>query len=555
MGFNYEKVKSEEGSGSQWTSYSDLFMSLSVIFLLLYVTASLKQGTSTLQQNIEHAKLKAEVEDLRNQIKVYNSLKDEYINEDASKDEKRVYRQLMDKLSLLQDQAKTEKDQLREKAKENEEKEDALNQYQKLIKNIINNNLLSKARIKRRDEIIVKKDDVITERQTEIKSLERNVEQKKEIIAKGQRTIENINNELDNKMRELNRAYANQEISKKKLDEEKERLQEESDKKVEVLREQNNEVTHQLSQATSTLQSVTSQLEDTKGSLQKLGHEKNILAQELEASASKYNSQIAALNQEYEAKRAAEKANFNAELKRHKLSAAARAEKEAAFEAHANRQAKELQDKLSGLNSKIKDTEGELVKAKAQANARKSLAIDIQKNFEKNGIKASVDPNNGDVVLDFGAQYFDTGKSDLKPGMKSIIERAVPVYSQSLFENENIAKKIKSVEIIGFASPTYNGKYIDPQSLSPGDRTAVDFNLDLSFGRARSIFKYIFDTNKMTFKHQRQLLPLVKVTGRSFLAERKSDRDTASGMTQKEFCETHDCSKAQRVIIKFNLDE
>jgi myosin heavy subunit len=555
MSFNYDKHKSEGESGIQWTSYSDLFMSLSVIFLLLYVTASLKQGTSTLQQNIEQAKLKQENSDLRQQIKVYNSLKDDYLQEDASQDEQKVYHDLMNRLNLLQDQAKTEKDQLREKAQQNEQKENALNQYQKLIKNIINNNMLSKARIKRRDQIIVKKDDVISQRQTEIRSLERSVEEKKRVISEGQKTIENINSTLDNKMKELNQAYQNQEISKKKLDQEKARLKEESAKRVAALQEQNLAIGQQLSQANTTLETVNSQLENAKGTIEKQGQEKNRLQAELEGSEAKYNGQVAELNKEYEAKRAAEKGRFEAELKKHKLSAAARADREAQFKAQVEGQARDLQAKLAGLNGKIKETEGELVKARAQADARKSIARDIQKNFANNGIKATVDPNNGDVILDFGEQYFDTGKADLKPAMRNIIEKAVPVYSQSLFENERISKKIKSVEIIGFASPTYKGKYIDPQSLNPEDRTAVDFNLALSFSRARSIFKYIFDTNKLTFKHQRQLLPLVKVTGRSFLAEKKSDRETASGMTQKEFCESHDCSKAQRVIIKFNLDE
>jgi myosin heavy subunit len=555
MSFNYDKQKSQEESGTQWTSYSDLFMSLSVIFLLLYVVASLKQGTSSLQQNLAETKLKQEISDLKQQIKVYDSLKEDYVEQDASKSEQKVYKQLMDKLTLLKEDAKTEKESLQQKALQNEQKEDALNQYQKLIKNIINTNLLSKSRIKRRDQIIEKKDDVISQHQLEIKSLERSVEEKKEVIARGQKTIDNIHSELDGKMKELNDAYLNQQITKNKLEEERTRLTEESAKRVSVLQKQNQEINNQLSQTNSTLETVTSQLENTKGTLEKVGQEKNRIQGELENSESKYKAQVAALNQDFEAKQNAAKAQFEGELKKHKLSAEARGKREAAFAAQAARESGELQERVAALNSKVKDTEDKLVKARAQADARAAIARDIQRNFAKNGIKASVDPNNGDVVLDFGEQYFDTGRAELKPGMRNIIEKAVPIYSQSLFEKEAIAKKIKSVEIIGFASPTYKGKYIDPQSLSPDDRTAVDFNLDLSFSRARSIFKYIFDTNKLTFKHQRELLPLVKVTGRSFLAEKKSDRAVTSGTSQKEFCESHDCSKAQRVIIKFNLDE
>ncbi len=556
MSFQYKKDKSGDDSGMQWTSYSDLFMSLTIIFLLLYVTASLKQGTATLQQNIENTNLKQQVTDLRQQIKVYNTLKEDYITEDASNEEQKAYHELMGKLNLLKDDAKNEKVALRQKALENEDKEMALNKYQKLIANIINTNVLSKAQIKRRDTIIVKKDDIISERQTEIKSLERNVAEKKAIIEKGKARIEQTNNELEHKVKELTAAYNSHNISKKKLEAEKERLREESSEKVAELQKENIEAAKQLGQVSSTLQTVESRLESAKSNLEKASEEKAHLAKELESAEGKYVSQMKHLQESYDRKQNAEKAAFDNEIRKSKMSADARANREAQFKAAAEHEAQELKGQLAGLSSKMAATQSELTKARSQVEARKSLAKDIKSNFAKNGIKADVDPSTGDVVLDFGSEYFDSGKANLKPGMRNIIERAMPIYSESLFGNEKIAKKIKAVEIIGFASPTYQGKYIDPQSLNPGDRTAVDFNLDLSFNRARSIFKYIFDTNKVSFKHQRQLLPLVKVTGRSFLAERKNERDLASPkMTQKEFCESHDCSKAQRVIIRFNLDE
>ncbi len=57
----------------------------------------------------------------------------------------------MSKLTLLQDDAHQEKDLLRQKAKENKEKEFALNQYQALIRNIINTNILAKTQIAHRE--------------------------------------------------------------------------------------------------------------------------------------------------------------------------------------------------------------------------------------------------------------------------------------------------------------------------------------------------------------------------------------------------------------------
>src|SRR5690606_2806687 len=102
-------------------------------------------------------------------------------------------------------------------------------------------------------------------------------------------------------------------------------------------------------------------------------------------------------------------------------------------------------------------------------------------------------------------------------------------------------------------SPTYRGKYVDPQSLSQDDRTAVNYNLDLSYQRARSIFNQIFDTKKMQYENQKKLLPLVKVTGRSFLSDGVKGKDLKSGMDHKEYCAKYNCKKEQKVIIKFNL--
>ncbi|MCB0422464.1 MAG: hypothetical protein KDD61_15800 [Bdellovibrionales bacterium] len=193
----------------------------------------------------------------------------------------------------------------------------------------------------------------------------------------------------------------------------------------------------------------------------------------------------------------------------------------------------------------------ELAKERAKANARKRLVQKIRENFKKAGLKAQVDDKTGDVILSFGNEYFDTGKHDLKPGMVNIIEKFIPAYSKSLFENKDLASKIEAVEIIGFASPTYKGKFVDPKSLNPKDRAAVAYNLDLSYRRAKSIFTHAFDTTKISYEHQQDLYNLSKVTGRSFLASKK--RNVASDSMKDKYCASNNCKESQRVIIKFNL--
>jgi len=188
MSFNYKKLKDQQESGSHWTSYSDLFMMLSIVFLMLYVWASWRAETQNIQKFQEYKQLAHEAQDLKQQIKVYNTLRGNYLTEDATEGERVVYNQLMDKLSLLKEEASEEKELLRRQAFENEKKEDALNQYQQLVRNIINTNLLAKGRIKRRDVIIQKREDVIAQKRDQIKELEKDIKDKK-WIQKNQGTV------------------------------------------------------------------------------------------------------------------------------------------------------------------------------------------------------------------------------------------------------------------------------------------------------------------------------------------------------------------------------
>jgi len=222
------------------------------------------------------------------------------------------------------------------------------------------------------------------------------------------------------------------------------------------------------------------------------------------------------------------------------------------------KQNQKFKGQISNLSNNLNASKNELDKAKSRLNARKQLARKIKENFAKAGIDAKVDPRTGDVELNFGKEYFDTGKFNLKPGMKTILEKSIPVYAKSLFADKKIAKKLSFVEIVGFASPTYRGKYIDPESMEQRDRKGINYNLNLSFYRARSIFDHIFDRSKMKYGNQKNLRALVKVTGRSFLAEKvkkDANRNIASGMSRREFCAIFACLQAQKVIIKFDLED
>lgn len=569
MGFDYNKHKGGHGGGdSMWTSYSDLFLGLSIIFLLLYVSASLRQGTDGIQQQIELKQVSKENEDLKKQIQAYETLKQDYMAKQASAEEQDNYKELMDKLSLLQDEANEERQDLLKQASENQKKEKALNQYQQMIRNIVNSNMISKARIKTRDSLIDTKDEVIVEKTGEIKDLQQDVAQKEREIKQGEQKAASLETQLDKRMKQLRDSYKSQKISAKKFEQQKQALQNEMEGKIAQVREQTARKQAELEQAEQALAQTSNalnqtqgalaqtegQLNQAKGSIAALGQEKEKLQGDLNAAAGKHAAEMQGIREGFAKQQAAEKAAFDRALANEKLSGDAKAAKERAFAAAAEGKAKALEGKIGDLDKQFQATKGELARAQENLNAKKKLADSIGKAFAARGVKAEVDGKNGDVMLSFGDQYFDTGRADLKPQMKDILQKAIPSYSASLFEDPKIAQKIQSVEIVGFASPTYKGKFINPKSLDPGDRQAVNFNLDLSYNRARSIFNYVFDKNKMSFTHQKQLLPLVKVTGRSFLSNDDQRNPAATGSAE-EFCRKNDCAKLQRVIIKFTLKD
>lgn len=477
MGWDYDRA-TQKHEQNWWTSYSDLFTMLSIVFLMMYVITALRNSADNLTRVIENQKLIMEVEDLREQNRVYNQMRASQV-EEMSKKEQETYQQLMGKLDLLKDEAATEKNRLRELAKENESKEMALNHYQQVVRNIINANIIQKANIKRKDERIQVAD-------TEISSLQKEIREKEKIITKNNQSIEAIQAELKNRIKELSKKEKNS----KRLATAIEELRAESAAKVANLEAENIAIDRQLKQTSTKLSSTEKGLQAATQGMQAA-----------KAEAAQYKGYVDSLESEKE------------ELAR------------------------------------------DLAKSKELLAAKRNLAKQISAALGKAGVEGEVDGKTGDVILTFGDEYFDTNKANLKPNMKKTLQKFIPHYAKTLFKNKKIADKIESVEIIGYSSPTYQGRFVDPQSLADSDRTAVDYNLDLSYRRAKSIFSHIFDRRHMQYSHQKELLPLVKVTGRSFLADQIKGRDLKNGISRDMFCKQYDCRKSQRVIIKFDLKE
>jgi chromosome segregation ATPase len=644
----------------------------------------MRQGADVIKQQVQNEQLAMEVNDLKNQLKAYEEIKNQYMKDQASQSEKNEYNELVDKLSLLKEENVSENDRLKKALVANESKIDSLNKYQQMVRNMLNANKLAKVKINTREVVIEEKSQVIVEKEAQVDELEGEVQKNKKLIALGENQIQQAKVQLNERLKQLKNAFKSNKITRAILEKKMAQASLENQTKVKSLLQEKQQYQQELAGVTSRLQIVASDLDETKNNLEKKNSElantktvldkktgelvttrsileqkaselaatkgvldkktgelittKSILdkkaneldqtkgildkkagellaaqgdldrkagelaatkgvlskkAGELEAtkgildkktgelmaargnleqtagelnatksllnqkageaeslqnklaqSARDTQSKIAGLQNSFAEQQGREKAAFLGELNKLKLGAAERARREEEFRNAALQKERNLSDQMSGL-------QGQLAKAKAEIEARQSVAKDIRSQFAKAGIKAEVNSETGEVLLDFGESYFDSGSAQLKAEMKSVIEKAIPVYAKSLLGNAKIAEKVSGVEIIGFASPTYKGRFVDPKSSKKEDQDALKYNMDLSYSRAKSIFNYMVDNQDGQTKDQRELMSLMKVSGRSFLEVAKIDKNVAP----QDFCKVNDCKKAQRVVIRFNMDQ
>lgn len=204
---------------------------------------------------------------------------------------------------------------------------------------------------------------------------------------------------------------------------------------------------------------------------------------------------------------------------------------------------------ISSLTEKYKE---------AKSGLRREIASSIAGSLKAKGISADVDAASGDVTVKFTNAYFDYNSSTLKEEMKKEIEAFIPIYAASLFENKKFAKSISSVEIVGSASPSYNGKYINPRAVASVDeQNAMNYNLDLSYRRAKKIFEHTFFSKSFKFAHREEMMPIVKVTGTGYLQalEELKELPGAQQDKSKGFCGQYNCQTYQKVTLKFNLKD
>ena len=649
MSFDYKEIRAQQqSSGTQWASYSDLFMVLAFVFLLMYMVSALRTGMISVTA-------RAQVLEVQQELELYESIKGQYLAETSNEQETKIYDQIIQQITLLESESASKKQELEKQVQQQAARESALNQYQQMIVSMVNANVVARAeavsQLREKQEQNEVLQQTVSKRSADVEDLQQKLQQEAEEIAQIQQRhaaqtqeqeqkFKSLRTQIDDKQNRL--ASLEQHIQKETTEREalkqahaaeareieekyremrqqheagqsqiaslNEMLQQEAQEKAR-LEQAHQQQTRNLEGKFDSLKTLYNDSQNTMAALQQQieqeAAEKAALQQAMEARTRDLEGTIAALARE-QGESESELAALEADLQRQaeekaalqNASAAELASLEARYqglqgdyeaklgevtsladqietsqaemkdlEAEHEGKLRQLEDKYQGLQNANADNQAEIAELQSSLAAtseelekalelekdRRQVAQKIKQDFERAGIKAEVE-DDGEVVLDFGGEYFDKGSYELKRGMKERLREAIPVYANSLFSAQTRSGQIAAVEIIGFASPTYGGQPINPRSLSEQNREAVNYNLDLSYERARSIFRYAFDTETLEFDHQETMLPLIKVTGRSFFTEDVNPDDTGN-LTQQEFCQIYDCNASQRVIIKFDLKE
>ena len=174
MSFDYNAIRTKKPpSGAQWASYSDLFMVLAFVFMLMYMISSLRTGMISVATH-------AQIKEVKEELEIIQSVKNEYLEEKSNLQEKRVYDQILDQIYLLETESNEKKNRLAKELNKQEVRESALNQYQQMIVAMIDANAVAKAEAAKK----------FTAEQQQKEKLTREIEQKSDDLATLEQKLE-----------------------------------------------------------------------------------------------------------------------------------------------------------------------------------------------------------------------------------------------------------------------------------------------------------------------------------------------------------------------------
>ncbi|MDD0852219.1 hypothetical protein HBN50_03880 [Halobacteriovorax sp. GB3] len=550
-----------EGDDSQkaLSSYSDLFVAISFVFLFLFIVAniqnSLHQIMGSIQREQEKELQKKEVANLEAKqqkqlteliqkyeriIATYQTEKEDYINNRASKSELAVYQQALSKLKLIEQEKKQKKEEYEKLSKSFATKEAEYQNFAETLNSIINANMAIKGQIAK----------TVHEKE----KLEKNLNQYKQSFKK--KTLAEFDQDYKTRVADIEKklnAKFNQETEnvkkqfKKRLKTSLSKVKSDHVKEISLIQ---NKIKKEKQKIVASYTDQLSSLEAEKIKLKKSfekqvnsiknQNERKIASLESE-HLEEYEKQVQMTNSEKEKIANLEK-EFEQRFEELKGQKEALKKKQEFLVAKNDQQAKEFHEALEF--SKVD-----------QKKAIQDISKVLSDAFKANNIDAIVDGKTGEVSLNFDEAYFEMGSHKLNKAMKDKISKVIPTYARALFDNPAIITRIGNFEIVGFSSPVFGKKFVNPKELSAKNYWPLNYNMDLSYKRARSVFKYVFNPYEVKdFDKKQEMFQMTKVSGRSYLEGRvPAQLSKKKKLSWKKYCEKYNCKGQQKVVIKFNL--
>ena len=156
---------------------------------------------------------------------------------------------------------------------------------------------------------------------------------------------------------------------------------------------------------------------------------------------------------------------------------------------------------------------------------RTTMIRELSASLSAANMKATVDPNTGDIVLD-SSVFFETGKAAIKEEGQDLLNRFIPVYLNVLLQDK-YADYLGEIIIEGHTDSS--GSY--------------QTNLKLSQDRALQVALYCLDMSSLTRAQKARLQQILTAKGRSY-SDLVYDADGVE-----------DSDASRRVEFKFSLKD
>lgn len=582
MSLDYNTAKKNNDSSEKSIGFfSDLFATLTFIFLFLYVVASMQASGVGEAAVLNARKVEKDYQEkLDEVIQQYEERIQEFeVRAEALRTGNpkslvaKIDKVVSEKLSKVQDSQEREIEQRLQRIREEQnfvtrakQKMDEMNSLDQLVRDLQMANLSAQEELKKyKNELEKKKEQEITKvsqtKEAEIKKIKQ--EQVQLVEQMQQQKEDQLQKIVQQKEAELQRIQADLqkaiEVERKQAQEIEKRFQDEH-KKVKNLTAAVSEKSTKLSSLTQQQQEMEANIKDLESDLGAIARQKS----EAEAALASARASSASKDDEINGLRAKAdslaKAKAQMEGDLEKLGAAREelakgvADAEAEKASLANKlgdlekklgQAKargddfkkdvgaleaekaglenllqKLGDDKNRLKDKLAKVSQDFDKAKSDVIARQKLAKDLMDEFARNDIDAEVDSTTGEVTIPFAETYYDFGSAVLKDEMKETLKKVIPVFAKTVFKDRRVYSKISTIQLLGYASPIWKGKLLSIDETSDDAREALRYNMDLSYRRAKSIFEYVFNPQEMDYSHQQEMLRLTRVSSLSYIVSK-----------------------------------